>query len=300
MGEANRKTKAARMYRVPALLTVALFACIDGPTTIPPGGGSDSGTPGGGTPNGGVCLPGGICATPSDVVYADSQAQPTETACSQTAPCVLSVALATQKPYIVLHGDFTEPVVIANRKLWLLAERGTASLGRPDSGPVVKATKNADLTLYGIEIRDAVQSETVGISAEFSTVTGRQITVSKMSGLGIDITGGKLILTDSSIEDNRAGGVRVSNATFQLTNDLFTGNGTQQAAQGAIYIAAKASPDNKLESCMVSNNMAQDGVGAGVQCYVGDFVGHNNQIQDNGTGNSDASVQITGNCSFVQ
>ncbi len=245
-----------------------------------------------------VCLPDGTCVMSSEVAYADSDAPPTETACSKDAPCPLSTAVNTGKQYIVLRGDFTEPIVISGRTLWLLAEPGTASLTRLDSGAVLSAKQHAMLSLYGITMSGAVQIETIGISADSSTVLVRDVTIAKMSGLAIDVTGGGLTLTGSTIMDNRGGGVRVTDATFQITEDAFIGNGTQQTPLGAISISTKPSSQNQLESCTISGNMAQDGVGAAVDCYAGPFVGQNNQISGNGNGNDTGSVQITGSCIF--
>ncbi|HEX3474245.1 MAG TPA: right-handed parallel beta-helix repeat-containing protein [Kofleriaceae bacterium] len=244
-----------------------------------------------------ACLPDGTCAAEADVAYVEAGA-PDPTPCSKATPCgQVATALATGKHYIKLHGTIDEGVTVdGGRSVTLLGDPGATLTRRSGAGPVVLATGTGTmLSIYDLTIADAGNVGVVLASSSAPSVALVRTAIQNNDGGGISVAGGSLTIAQSTISGNLGGGVAVlQSGRFDIVDSVFAANGGPDTATGAIAIAASPAAGNRLEFNTFYHNLAQDGVGAAIQCSAGSFVARNNILFHNGA--LSTPQQIGGSC----
>jgi hypothetical protein len=271
-----------------------------------------------------VCLPDGSCGEATSVAYVDPGGTDNDS-CSKLAPCTKVVkALATNRPYVKFHGTTNEQVALDNKDVIVLADPG-AKLTDTSNGILLKIDGTSRVAIYDLEISGASGITNPGISlspgnsATLSLtrvqVSGNQgggilisggslivlqSTISGNQGGGISTSGGSLTLTRSTISENQGGGVTMSGAgtVFTITDNFIyrNGNASSASAGGLSVLSAGAS---KLERNTIVDNQARVTTtsAGGVLCDQVGFVAAHNLIFRN-TGGPTGNVQTLGGCSY--
>jgi serine protease len=246
-----------------------------------------------------ACLPTGACAAEDEVAYVDGTA-PASAPCSKATPCgSVATALATGKHYLKLRGTINEAVTIdGGRIVTLLGDPGATLTRSAGGGPVVQVTgTGTTLWVYDLAIADAGPSG-IGLVMPSSSAPSASLvrtTIHNNRGGGVSIAGGSLTIAQSMITGNLGGGVTVlQDGKFDIVDSVFFANGSPSSVTGAITIAASSAIGNRIEFNTIYGNVAQDGVGAAIQCAAGAFVARNNILFANGTLSS--PQQVGGSC----
>lgn len=186
-----------------------------------------------------ACLPDGSCADAGDVAYVSAAPDGTDNPlCTMAMPCTkIMKALATNRPYLKLHGSFDEPVTISNRAITVLADPG-AALTRSSSGPILSVDGSSNVKVYDLEISGASGMAAVLLpNGSNQTVTLSHVSMTRNNGTGgaVLAQGGTLNIDRSKIFNNTSGGVSISMAQFDIENNFITGNGTDIGTTPTIY-----------------------------------------------------------------
>lgn len=183
-----------------------------------------------------ACLPDGSCGTDTNVAFVDASAVGS-TQCTRAMPCPqISAALATNRPYIKVHGTIDESVSLTNRNVTFLA----------DPGAILKNSGNNGLTLGGsshVEIYDLTISNSVtGINVPTGTTASLFLSRAKVQNNangGIVMESGTLTVTRSTIANNTgAGGIFSHNSVVSVTASTLSGN---SGGEAIIYYAGSLS-----------------------------------------------------------
>lgn len=254
-----------------------------------------------------ACLPDGSCGSDANVAYV--AANGSGTACSLSAPCpTLGAALAKNKAFIkVAAGDVvkdTQATIIDGKTVTILADPG-AKLSRNGSNAVLEIRGLSDVKIYDLEITGA--SGTAGHAVDLSDNGSPKLALTRVKltgnqGLGLRAQGGSLVLSQSTVVSNTGGGVSVSNAAFDITNNFIVGNGSADMVAGSDFgglSLSGPSGTNRLERNTVAYNHAKQGtlLSAGIACSVTNFVAPGNIVTANNEGLA-FPAQVKGVCTY--
>jgi hypothetical protein len=283
----------------------------------------------------GVCLPSGACADPASVIHAASNGASSDPSCGAVEnACTLTEALAvvtTEKNVIKLNdaGPYTAVGGFTVGADVTIDARG-ATLHRADDGPIVTIDDNVSATILGGTLSEATGTNGDGVQCRPSSeatlnIYGTTIENNDEYGIlsdhctstvtnsiirnngkridllfeGININQGSITISRSLIAFNRGGGIYISNGTFDIVSNIVINNGNAGGSTGGINIFTSQSA-NKFEFNLIIGNLAQQGVGAGVQCIATvDFTGRNNIIWNNDNGTQNSTRQIGGSCPYA-
>lgn len=104
-------------------------------------------------------------------------------------------------------------------------------------------------------------------SSAGGTVSVTQSKVHGNGGVGIVGPGGVVTVTQSTVSNNSRGGIDLTNAQYQLVNNLIVGNGTPTSAFGGLRISqVSAIAAHTFDFNTVAQNTAIPGSAGGVSC----------------------------------
>lgn len=187
-----------------------------------------------------VCLPDGACADAAEVAYVRSPGGTDNPTCSLAAPCTkIAAALATNRPYVKLHGRLDEEVAIVDRNVTILADPGTV-LTASTSGGVLGVGGSSHVAIYDLAIHGA-RGFVLGvvlwaIAGEMETPPGTTLTLSRVSISethgAVLAAGGTINIHRSKIFNNMGVGIAIVGAEFDIENNVITGNGDPRSNEG--------------------------------------------------------------------
>jgi hypothetical protein len=215
-----------------------------------------------------------------------------ESACTASQPCSLQTALTLFTPQrfaIKLSpGTYRGAISIGDNQRLEIHGDG-ADLTRNAGGPLLVARGLAELTVLGLRIHHADGVGTghgISCSEEFGNmpaVTLHRVIIDTNREIGIVATYCKLRVERSTISGNRGGGISMTNGTFVIVGNVVFDNGSFTTPVGGISIANPSTTD-RLEFNTFCFNLAQDGRGAAIDCFVEPFTARNNIISHNYSG----------------
>jgi Right handed beta helix region len=232
-----------------------------------------------------ACLPDGACAEESKVAYmaAMDQGGTANPDCSRATPCltVANALIATPaRSYVKLSGTLDEAVVISGaRKVTMLAAPGAKLTNSMGMASVVTITDGSDLEIYDLEISGGTN---VGISLpnnDLSKLKLVRVKISTNAGAGIDARGGELTVEQSTISDNKGGGIKLDSTRFTLTNNVIVRNGDIASSNyGGVQLDNLIAGMSRLEYNTVTLNTGKVNTTTGVDCRSSDIVTFSNNI----------------------
>jgi len=170
------------------------------------------------------------------------------------------------------------------------------------NGDGIVCTSNAspatNLTIIGTTIDgndgSAINSSLCTLDITTATFRGNS-KKSNVRSAAIISNNGSLTVSRSLFASNLGGGISVSNGTFAIVGNVFSGNGDASSSVGGILIVTPTT-SNRLEFNTLASNQTQVGTNApGVHCTPLDLVARNNIIWGNTTAGL-TGVQIGSNC----
>jgi hypothetical protein len=240
-----------------------------------------------------VCLPSTVCAADTDVAWL-SAAGTLNQACTMAMPCnALTTALATNRPYIRVHGAITQLTSIS-RDVSIFAEPGGAFSNNNLS------INGGNVGLYELELASTC------VTANAGTLTAEHIYLHDCTNVGLNANG-TLTLDGSTIAKNRSGGVDVGSPAFTITNNVVVANGIGGGGGsmvGGIRIeSTTASATSKVDFNTISANNIKTTTGAagGLYCNITGFTATGNVIAENlvSGGPNGANANTSGACTHA-
>jgi hypothetical protein len=243
-----------------------------------------------------VCLPTGMCAAESDVLYASPMGGGN---CGRLTPCTFTEAVAmltatkkTIKLTTTISGtDYSDPPITIDKPALII---GTGTTLTPTgSGPAI-TVDTAAVEIMGITVSGAT---TDGIACTKGTLTLRRAILRANTGYGVHTTGCDATIERCKLTLNTGGGMFIDDGTFEIRNN-FVGptNGNTNLQTGAIRL-------NKGKGRVVFNtvakNLSEQGGGARVgamSCAAsGGFTVVHNIFVANGAANN----EVGGDCTYM-
>jgi hypothetical protein len=239
-----------------------------------------------------VCLPSGTCAAEDDVAWLDPASTVTSS-CTMAMPCYRVLdALATNRPYIRIHGLITN-ITSISRPVGIFAEPGAGFSG---------AQLNVQST---VDVHDVTCQGTCIIASSSAVLSLVHVTIDGCSNYGVSGSG-QVSIDRSTITANRSGGISLSgSAPFSITNSFIVGNGVQMMSQvGGVNIQNTVPPGSRLDFNTIADNAAKVGgsiEAGGVYCNDATFTASSNIIAHNSLQGdySAADANTSGTCKFA-
>lgn len=255
-----------------------------------------------------VCLPDGSCSDGNNVAYVDP-AGSDNTMCTKAMPCTkVAKALATNRQYVKFHGTTNEQVSINNQSVTVLADPGAKLTYTGGPGIILKIDGASIITIYDLEIADALGATGTGISLQngnTAVVRLERLKITGNGGTGVSASGGTLALSKSTVSGNAGGGISLtgSGAIFTITNNFIYRNGNNTtAAFGGVDLGVTSAGPSRLEFNTIVDNQATSGPlnAGGVRCSATSFAAPNNIIARNlvGASTTDSNAQTLGACTY--
>jgi hypothetical protein len=249
----------------------------------------------------GTCLPTGACGGNDVAAYVGPTGSDTND-CSSETPCatVGHAVTATTKMYVVLTGTAPDDGISIDRTVTVLG-RASAVLTRTSTlGPVVTVT-GGDVSFATLSIENA-QGVTSGdgiITSSTGTVTLDQVTVTGCTRYGVNASAGKVVMARSQIAHNGAGGVTLTNTSFDIENCFVNSNGTTNvSAFGGVSITNSPSTSDTIAFTTIADNHAAAATSGGILCaQPTNALAMANDVVAN---NDPTNVQVFGaNCGYT-
>ena len=256
-----------------------------------------------------ACLPDGSCAAETLVAYV--AATGTGTACTKSAPCgTLAAAISKAQAYVKVASSGaaitdTQVTIVDSKAVTILADEGAKVDRSNDGGAVLKVQGTADVKIFDLEITGASGGGGNGIDVDASGTPKLALTRVKLTGnqgLGLSAQGGAVTISQSTISGNVGGGISISNAKFEITNNFVVANGSSDMLSGSDFgglsLSAPAGA-NRLERNTIAYNHAKQGtlLAAGVACSVTNLIAPGNIVTANNEGLS-FPAQVKGVCTY--
>jgi hypothetical protein len=230
----------------------------------------------------GVC-DAGACAPESAVVYVAKSGTDSGD-CTMGAPC-LTLPYArdevqadnSNKHFIRIldvdnyAGTSGGALTLTNIDISIIAAGATIT-SIDNNRPIIDVGANTDITLDGVTIRaagtgvDGVRCQSTG-----SRVRLEDVLVNGNQNIGVNMSGGcELIIERSVISGNLAGGIKISDAAFTITNTYIVDNGNGAALFGGIQILNGVMAETQILSfnTILNNNATGAADARGVDCSL--------------------------------
>ncbi len=271
----------------------------------------------------------GACVAEAAVVYVDGTSGADLIGCGTRAQPCESVGIgllrveAGRRHVLVAAGDYQEDTIISADTVLV----GTGVTLRPSGldRPAVVVNSGATVTIDGARIGFATGTGAHGLQCRSATasVTLFRATVTGNASSGVDVASGcTMTIVESTIEDNRAFGLRafesevdlrrsrvanndgtgvsVREAPFTIVNNFIVSNGDAGAggpAVGGVEIdnSSSQSPQRFEFNTVADNQATTDGRASGVNCFTSPALTVRNNIVFAGIG-PDA---LDGNCAWT-
>jgi Right handed beta helix region len=253
-----------------------------------------------------ACLPDGACAEESKVAYvaAMDQGGTDNSDCSKATPCltVAKALIATPaRSYVKLSGTLDEAVTISGaRKVTMLAAPGAKLTNSMGMASVVTITGDSDLEIYDLEIGGGNKFGISLSDTDQSKLKLVRVKISTNAGAGIDARGGELTVEQSTISDNKGGGIKLDSTRFTLTNNVIVRNGDANSNYGGIQLANLIAGMSRLEYNTVTLNTGKMNTTTGVDCASSDTVAFsNNIVYGNVVSGTGTQISIDPQCTWT-
>ena len=241
-----------------------------------------------------VCLPNGTCAADTDVAWLDP-ASTVSMPCTMAMPCYrLLDALATNRPYIRVHGTISNVSGIS---------RPVSIFGEPAAGfSTGQISVQSTVDMYDLTFQGCLTTN----SASVLSLTRVAVT-SCTNGTAINVSG-QLTLDRCIVAANRGTGILITStatAPFSITNTFIVGNGNQMMNNvGGISIGSTVPAGSTLEFNTIVDNGAKNGgsvAAGGVFCNDATFAAKSNIIAHNNVQGdvNIATANTQGGCNFA-
>jgi hypothetical protein len=256
-------------------------------------------------PGSNVCLPSGMCADETAVLYARPNG--TGTACTQAEPCTLTNALAqvTAAKHIVKMTatsgtSYSEPpiTIATTQPVQIL---GPSTTLRPSGAGHAIAVNATNVEIVGLTVANATGGGD-GISCTGTTILSlRQMRFLNNTGLGVSSAGCTVTIERTRISGNALGAMSLSAGKLELRNNIIDKNGTDQLENGNVRIQNAA---GRFVFNTVVENRSKGGAQrvGGINCNpaAGEQVlVSRNIVSGNGGGNAFGGTCTTGNTNFT-
>ncbi|MGE5184113.1 MAG: choice-of-anchor Q domain-containing protein [Acidobacteriota bacterium] len=252
----------------------------------------------------GACLPDGSCGGDANVAWVMPGGSDTGT-CTMGDPCAtIGHALAQNRAYIKLAtGNYSEQPTI-QQNVTILADAGAKLLGVV-VGPMVTIKGPNMVAIHDVEITQGPGATGHGIyvsNIDAPTVTLDHVLLDANTGRGIDMQGGNLVVSRSTILENNAGGLFLNVNTFDITNTFIVRNGNASTGNGgAVLVATQPSASRFAFNTVVDNNLPQTTLAAaGVTCDLAGFAAPDNIVARNYVAGSATATNANqaGQCTY--
>lgn len=252
-----------------------------------------------------ACLGDGSCGSETNVAYVAPNGA--GAACSKTTPCAtIAAALTTGKPIIKVATGLvksSQATIIDGKAVTILAEDG-AKLDRDGDGAVLEVrSAGADVKIFDLEITGATGSSgangvDVNPNGGMPRLALSRVKLTGNQGLGLSAQGGAVTISQSTIASNAGGGISISNATFDITNNFIYRNGNQSTSSVG-GLSVRPMGQSRLQNNTIVDNQSDAGTASagGVFCDVPGFVSAGNIVFRN-AGGPTANVQTFGSCTY--
>jgi hypothetical protein len=249
-----------------------------------------------------ACMPEGACGTDDTIIYVAPGGDDQGT-CVKAAPCgTVAYALtqvSTSRYHIKLTGALNETVVIAAKRVVLLADPNTTLSG---ADPTIKIQQGT-VSIYDLEIPCAPNG--AGIKSEMgSTTFVRDVYVHGCGGKGaaIEAKGGFISIARSRVSESSTGAISTDgNAVFAITNTMVYRNGTPATTRSAVTIGATTmGVNNRFEHNTIVHNQVKFAVtvAGGVSCTATNLLEMPHNIIAGNTTTTGANNNTAGACDF--
>jgi len=241
-----------------------------------------------------VCLPNGMCADETAVLYASVTGA--GTACSQTAPCTFANALAavtaTKRIIKMLPNvmPYSEPPVTISTAQPVQVLAASAIFEPAGSGDAI--TVNApNVEIVGLTVRNAT-GDGIACTAT-STLSLRQMKVTDNGGYGVSSNGCTVTIERSRFSRNPAGGMVLTAGKLEIRNNIIDRNGNSALDQGNITIQ---NASGRFVFNTIANNLSKGGGSriGGIDCSPAS--GLTMQVARNILADNGAGAAFGGNC----
>jgi hypothetical protein len=277
----------------------------------------------------GVCLPTGACADSSSIIHAKVNGSDMAGCGDIGNECTFTEALTVvtgAKNVIKLDAGTYDVDGGFDVAADVTIDARGATIDRTNGGAILTIPSGKTVTLLGGTIQGATGGNGDGIQCSTATLSvhGTTISANEESAIdatdctltatgaeirgngtdlgtlfpGIELSGGSLTISRSSIASNRGGGIVLNNnAKFEIVGNVFLGNGDSAGNVGGVSVDTTVS-GNRLEFNTITQNTSDMALAAGVQCKVtGGFTAQNNIIWNNNSSIADG-IQVSG-CSYA-
>lgn len=256
-------------------------------------------------PGSNVCLPSGMCADESTVLYAQPSA--TGTACTQTEPCTLGNAIAAVsaarhivKMTVSAGITYSEPplTISTAQPLQILGHSATFT---PIGGGDAITVNAANVEIVGLTVSGATQGGD-GIACTGTTILSlRQMKIADNAGFGVVTAGCTTTIDRTRISRNPLGAMSLSAGKLEIRNNILDHNGSDQLEQGNVVIQ---NASGRFVFNTVVENLSKGGGGriGGVNCSPASglaMVVARNIVSGNGAGKPLGGTCTTGTTNFT-
>ncbi|HEX5059281.1 MAG TPA: right-handed parallel beta-helix repeat-containing protein [Kofleriaceae bacterium] len=249
-----------------------------------------------------VCLPNGMCADETAVLYAAPTG--TGTVCSQAAPCTFTTAVAavTATKHIVKllpsATPYSEPpITIDNTQpMQILADSAIFDPTGTGDGLTVTAT---NVEIVGLTVKSATGD---GVACSGTSILSmRQMNVTDNTGYGINSSGCTITIERSRFSRNVAGGMLLVAGKLEVRNNIIDHGGNAALDKGNVTIQ---NGNGRFVFNTIANNLSKGGGGriGGIDCSPTSGLTMQvarNILADNGAGKPLGGTCTTGTTNYV-
>ncbi|HUJ58129.1 MAG TPA: choice-of-anchor Q domain-containing protein [Kofleriaceae bacterium] len=248
-----------------------------------------------------ACLSDGSCAATDEVAYVAATGTDGGDCSSPTAPCkTLSYALGTSRQVIKLTGAIADSPVMIQRTVQIVAEPG-AMLTETTNGPLVTVSGDVTVEIDDLELHGASGAGNAGLTLSGSgpQVKLLRVQVDNSQGAGVVVGAGMLTMARCMVGPMNAGGIDISNASFDIENTFVVMNNAGPAGSSGVYLN-QTTGTQVLQFDTIADNSAAGAAVSGVKCSgFSDAASFpNNIVWDNVYGTGGAQVGGDPNCAF--
>ncbi len=254
----------------------------------------------------GICLGSGACEDPANIVYVRGDGED-DGSCTIDEPCktityALGYVVNDRQTIFVLGTDPIVDNVVVNKTVAIVGDGGeiAADISAGDNIPVLRIEGTVEVTLRNLSIsggRGGGGGHGIFCLGGLGdpTLAINNVIINNNAALGIDANECRLTIDRSSILDNRAGGIDISDSAFAITNSVISFNGDDLNSDvGGLKIDNGNADPQILAFNTIARNGAVSGA-TGVNCTAMPPVNITSNIVHLGQG---AAPSLAGNCAF--
>lgn len=208
----------------------------------------------------------GSCAATADVVYVDSGHA--GTTCTINDPCqtlATGVSALGTRTRMKVTGSFTAGATF-NKSAVVHATgadvmAGTSAIVVTDNGAATAVTIR-DLRIHNVTGNGVLCTH----DANPTAVRLFGVTVDTTTQVGVNSNTCDLVVSRSTVESGHAGGIKIVDGTYDITNSIIVNNGNTTTGVGGVQIALVTTTGNRFALNTVSQNSAPATIDNGVDC----------------------------------